>query len=408
MVANWLVVIRDKAKQTILSLVDQITGAAEASQIHRASISQAACTALQIALVDLLRSWNIFPAAAVGHSSGEIASAYCVGALTCKSAWTVAYWRGVLSQQLSDDLAQPFTMMAVALSEADVLRKIYSLELQNDLFVGCTNAPDNSTVTGTEDSISKLESELKRDAIFARKLNVHLPYHSPFMEQIAVQYLNSIREIKGDAPATQHGKSCPVISSVTGTVVDRETMSSPEYWVKNLLSKVNFFGALQSLHESSLRASNAHSVFLEVGPSPALQRAVKDSMTFLNNAKTSYFPLLQRDMSAFLTTFDAAGSLFSLGCKPDLAALNPAWQCSSFPQLWSDLPSYQFARPQRYWLDSRIIRNFRMHGRPRQELLGVRNIDWSPHEPSWRNVVNTKMAPWIKDHVVCFAECFRH
>lgn len=37
--------------------------------------SQAMTTALQIALVELLRSFNILPSAVVGHSSGEIAAA---------------------------------------------------------------------------------------------------------------------------------------------------------------------------------------------------------------------------------------------------------------------------------------------------------------------------------------------
>lgn len=37
--------------------------------------SQPLCTALQIALVDLLKSFNIIPGAVVGHSSGEIAAA---------------------------------------------------------------------------------------------------------------------------------------------------------------------------------------------------------------------------------------------------------------------------------------------------------------------------------------------
>ena len=37
--------------------------------------SQVLCTVLQIGLVDLLRSFQISPAAVIGHSSGEIAAA---------------------------------------------------------------------------------------------------------------------------------------------------------------------------------------------------------------------------------------------------------------------------------------------------------------------------------------------
>jgi acyl transferase domain-containing protein len=45
------------------------------NRIHRPEYSQPLCTALQIALVELLRSFDIEPFAVVGHSSGEIAAA---------------------------------------------------------------------------------------------------------------------------------------------------------------------------------------------------------------------------------------------------------------------------------------------------------------------------------------------
>jgi acyl transferase domain-containing protein len=60
------------------------------SILDRSDISQPACTALQIALVDLLESLDIRPQAVLGHSSGEMAAAYAAGALPHKSAITAA------------------------------------------------------------------------------------------------------------------------------------------------------------------------------------------------------------------------------------------------------------------------------------------------------------------------------
>lgn len=48
----------------------------ESSPINAAEYSQPLCTAVQIALVQLLQSWGIRPVATVGHSSGEIAAGY--------------------------------------------------------------------------------------------------------------------------------------------------------------------------------------------------------------------------------------------------------------------------------------------------------------------------------------------
>ena len=48
----------------------------DSSRIHHPEYSQPLCTALQVALVDLLAEWKVQPSVVVGHSSGEIAAAY--------------------------------------------------------------------------------------------------------------------------------------------------------------------------------------------------------------------------------------------------------------------------------------------------------------------------------------------
>lgn len=57
------------------SLIAELDKSEEHSSIDSPNISQPTCTALQIALVDLLHSWGITARSVVGHSSGEIASA---------------------------------------------------------------------------------------------------------------------------------------------------------------------------------------------------------------------------------------------------------------------------------------------------------------------------------------------
>ncbi|KAF2463775.1 FabD/lysophospholipase-like protein [Lindgomyces ingoldianus] len=72
---------------------------------------QPLCTALQIALFELLKRFNVTTVAVVGHSSGEIAAAYSIGALSLESACKVVYHRGRLSGQLATQLVAYMTIM---------------------------------------------------------------------------------------------------------------------------------------------------------------------------------------------------------------------------------------------------------------------------------------------------------
>jgi len=51
-------------------------------------------SALQVALVDVLRTLGIEPDGIVGHSVGELGCAYADGCLTAEETVMSAYWRG--------------------------------------------------------------------------------------------------------------------------------------------------------------------------------------------------------------------------------------------------------------------------------------------------------------------------
>jgi acyl transferase domain-containing protein len=53
-------------------IIQELRANAKTSQINRPDRSQPITCALQIALVDLLASWSVYPNAVAGHSSGEI------------------------------------------------------------------------------------------------------------------------------------------------------------------------------------------------------------------------------------------------------------------------------------------------------------------------------------------------
>jgi hybrid polyketide synthase/nonribosomal peptide synthetase ACE1 len=66
------------ADQPKWNLTEQILAGKETSRIAEAALSQPLCTAIQVVMVDLLRTAGINFTTVVGHSSGEIGAAVCI------------------------------------------------------------------------------------------------------------------------------------------------------------------------------------------------------------------------------------------------------------------------------------------------------------------------------------------
>jgi acyl transferase domain-containing protein len=97
------------------SLVDELSRDEASSRLNDSKYGQPASTAIQLALVDFLKSWKVQAAAVIGHSSGEIAAAYAAGAITQGTAIRTSYHRSFLAETSKKRTAKPRAMIAVGL-----------------------------------------------------------------------------------------------------------------------------------------------------------------------------------------------------------------------------------------------------------------------------------------------------
>ncbi|KAF2468466.1 reducing type I polyketide synthase [Lindgomyces ingoldianus] len=395
------------------SLIEEMHKDKSISNVNRPEFSQPLCTALQIALIELLRSFNITPAAVVGHSSGEIAAAYCMGALSLRSACKVAYFRGKLSATMAKSGVVSGAMIAVGLSELDVRPYIQKVALEfrhTGIVVACVNSPKSVTVSGDQDQVDALKLLLDADSVFARKLLVDVAYHSQHMERIAGEYLEAIEHLE---PGTPLKGTQTMVSSVTGRLTSASELSRGEYWVRNLTSPVRFSEALGQLASSSdksgkkkLGAASRSTVvvsdLLELGPHSALQGPAKDILKITSRAnEVSYCSALTRNVPALETTLTAIGKLYCLGYPVEVANVNEArMKITNRFMALPDLPEYPFDHSQNYWHESRLSKEFRLRTHPRHDLIGTRVSDWNPLEARWRNVIKISQVPWVEDHQV--------
>jgi acyl transferase domain-containing protein len=395
------------------SLISELSQDKEFSKINDPEYSQPICTVLQIALVELLATWNVNPSAVVGHSSGEIAAAFTSGAISREGAWKLAYYRGKLSSQLARKATDKGGMLSAALDP--VRAKAYIVEVDEALPTGsleiaCINSPRNVTISGKLEKINALRDILDKENVFARKLQVDNAYHSVYMKAIATEYISLIgRHI--DPGKTRSSVQPKFYSSLLGTRASPLQLRDAQYWVDNLISPVRFSEATAVMIRESTAKTQAKKLgarsqkaerltdLLEIGPHSALRGPLREILEPIpSTSGIAYESVLKRNANAVETFLDSIGWLFCRGYDVDLSTFNKQDAKNSTPEMLVDLPSYPFDHSKTYWRESRISKGYRFRKVVRHELLGTPVSDWNKNNAIWRNWIRLSENPWIKDH----------
>ncbi|EQB53642.1 beta-ketoacyl synthase domain-containing protein [Colletotrichum gloeosporioides Cg-14] len=380
----------------------------EGSRINEAEISQPACTAVQLGLVELLRSWGVSPMAVVGHSSGEIAAAYAAGLLSFKTALALAFFRGrstveLLAQQ-AENAEEGGGMLAVGadVNTADeLLRHTASVGRAG---IAAINSPNSVTLSGDVAVIDAVERIANAQGIFNRRLRVNVAYHSHHMECVASSYVAAIEPYCADDRKSRlalngddekRKESLPLFSSVTGQVEGAETVTCAQYWAKNLVSPVRFSEAITlAANESSAN------VLVEVGPHAALKGPINQTLQLLEQKKDSitYIPSPVRGTDDAKAVLQLAGRLYAMGLSVDFLAVNGTGPKSGHRVL-ADLPSYEWDKKARFIHRSPVSVGKFHSGHTFTPLLGWKMASQG-RDHVFRQVFTLDELPWVRDHKV--------
>jgi malonyl CoA-acyl carrier protein transacylase len=372
------------------------------SLINEVERSQPVCTAVQIALVELLRSWGVQCNAVVGHSSGEIAAAYCAGLISASQAISVAYFRGYAAGRMSTK----GTMMAVGLSGEAAELLIESKGLKDQIRVACVNAPESVTLSGSNEGIQVLKQALEGDNRFCRLLQTGgRAYHSCMMEEVGSLYEELLTPLftgKGawNGTACRRSGEVTMHSSVgysheSLSILDEGT-DMPAYWRRNLEQPVQFNSALSNLISGQ---GNVH--LIEIGPHSALEGPIKQIRKHLGLTETAlpYTSALVRKKDPEQCVKTLAGELFSHGHSVDWDAVNNL--PSNGLRIIHELAPYpwDYTRNQGVlWSEPRASYEMRNRKYLRHELLGTSALTGNDIDYTWRNLLRLGEIPWLKDH----------
>ncbi|MFC4467025.1 alpha/beta fold hydrolase, partial [Streptomyces xiangluensis] len=292
-------------------------GSAQAALLDRTGYAQAALFAVQVSLVELLRSWGTEPDCVVGHSVGEFAAAYAAGVFELPDAVRLVAARARLMQALPEGGA----MAAIEASEDEIAGV-----LGGDVALAAVNGPQSVVVSGAEDVVEAVLADFRGRGRRATRLRVSHAFHSPLMKPVLDDFAAVAESIAYRTPTV------PAVSSVTGQALRDGDWTTARYWTDQIVAPVRFHDAL-----TTFTAGQGADRLLEIGPDPVLTAQAPAGTAVAVS-------VLRRDRAEVTALLTALAEVFVHGTDVDWGALFAGTGARRV-----DLPTYAFRR-RRYWL----------------------------------------------------------
>jgi amino acid adenylation domain-containing protein len=290
-------------------------------RLDQTAFTQPALFVIGHALARLWQEWGVQPEAMIGHSVGEYVAACLAGVFSLEDALAVVATRGRLIQALPEG-----AMTAVRMSEAALAPL-----MTGALALAAVNGPEACVVAGPGDEVAALEAALTTRGIGVRRLRTSHAFHSPMVEPMLPEFAAVLRR------ATLGPPRIPIVSTVTGAVLDAAQATDPAYWSGHARQTVRFSAALAAL---PALAAGRRQVLLEVGPGRTLATLARQTLPDLV-AQPSLGEVSVDEGSALA---ESLARLWSCGVAIDWPAVQRAQRRQRV-----SLPGYAFER-QRHWV----------------------------------------------------------
>ncbi|MEO1131282.1 MAG: beta-ketoacyl synthase N-terminal-like domain-containing protein [Cyanobacteria bacterium J06639_1] len=291
-------------------------------RLKQTDIAQPALFVVSYAWAQWWASWSIHPQMAIGHSIGEYVVACLAGVFSLEDALHLVAVRGRLMAQMP-----PGAMVAVPLAASDIEPLLVA-----GTAIAAYNAPELCAVSGTPEAIATFQTQLEQQGINYRPLHTSHAFHTSAVESVAPAFAAELATISLNAP------QFPFISNLTGTWIDPDMASDPDYWVRHMRQPVRFADGVQCLLKSP------DVVLLEVGPGQALTTLARKQAT----SESALFASARhpkQERSDIATALEALGHMWQCGVEVDWKGGYGDEQRHRIP-----LPTYPFQR-QRHWVD---------------------------------------------------------
>jgi polyketide synthase 13 len=336
--AEWIekvdALVQDELGYSVLELI------LDDSQDYGIETTQVTIFAIQIALGELLKHHGAKPAAVVGQSLGEAASAYFAGGLSLLDATRAICSRSHLMGEGEAMLfGEYIRLMALVEYSPDEIKTVFSDF--PDLEVCVYAAPTQTVIGGPPEQVDAIIARAESEGKFARKFQTKGASHTQQMDPLLGELTAELQGIKPMSP------TAGIYSTVhEGSYVKpgSDPIHDVEYWKKGLRHSVYFTHGIRNAVDSG------HTTFLELAPNPValMQVGLTTADAGLHDAQL--IPTLARKQDEAESMVSTMAQLYVYGHDLDIRTLFSAASGAPGPEDFANIPPTRFKRKE-HWLD---------------------------------------------------------
>jgi polyketide synthase 13 len=336
--AEWIekvdALIQDERGYSVLELIldDSVDYGIETSNV--------VIFAIQIALGEVLKHHGAKPAAVIGQSLGEPASAYFAGGLSLAHATQVICSRSHLMGEGEAMLfGEYIRFMALVEYSADELKTVFADFPGLEVCVYA--APSQTVIGGPPDQIDAIVARAESEGRFARKLQTKGAGHTSQMDPLLGEFS---AELQGISPMTPKIGIFSTVQEGTYVRPGGEPIHDVAYWIKGMRHSVYFTHGVRNAVDSG------YTTFLELAPNPVALMQIGLTTAAAGLPDAQLIPTLARKQDDIESMISAMAQLFVFGHDIDIRTL---FSRAAGPEDYANVPPTRFKRKE-HWLDARF------------------------------------------------------
>ena len=336
--AEWIekvdALIQDERGYSILELI------LDDSHDYGIETSNVVIFGIQIALGELLKHHGAKPAAVVGQSLGEPASAYFAGGLSLADATRVICSRSHLMGEGEAMLfGEYIRFMAIVEYSADELKTVFADFPGLEVCVYA--APSQTVIGGPPEQIDAIVARAESEGKFARKLQTKGAGHTSQMDPLLGEFS---AELQGIKPLTPEIGIFSTVHEGTYVKPGGDPLHDVDYWIKGMRHSVYFTHGVRNAVDSG------YTTFLELAPNPValMQIGLTTASAGLHDAQL--IATLARKQDEVESMVSTMAQLFVYGHDLDIRTLFTLPSGPAGPEDFANIPPTRFKRKE-HWLD---------------------------------------------------------